>query len=662
MIVAIAVVGIMAMLTVYVGQNALHQLSTTATDRQRTTTVDSAEGGVDLAVSQMQAATTLTGSTGLPCGIPGSLSTAPTTASYTVSVTYYSSTGANLSTAGCPAPSLTSETYYTGTTTPISALIFSQGASNSKAYGAQAMEAQVQLSGTSGAIGTNAIYSGGAMTWKDGVQASDPGGKANIYSGGDFGCTLTPGTTAIQGSIVVQGSITTAQPCNTTGNWSVLNYVNDPAGSTVGGSITAAAKNATYNCGAGFTTASVCLSGNGSVGAIDARTTVDNVKNEPHGTITSGDSGLTGPQTQAFPQLNFVSSNWAGAGWKVITEANNGCTQAQTDVAAMSSASQPTVIYVPGTCQMWWNSALSLSLAQNLAVVSEGGFYFQGNVTVTAGSSASKLFLISPYATGDGGTGGTNACGTPPSGGGNPNWPSGNQTPGLYVGGTFSAPTSNNFQTLFYVPCSIYMPNGMTSDYAQIYAGGSMLLDHQFTFNYQAAQIPGYGSSGNGLFNVSLLYKRQTTSPNFAPTTTTTSSTTTTTLPPLSGLAGLAFTSTSQTGSGTFTCGSVSQNVTCTATKLTATGHFTGSVTMETSTGTTVTNDTGSPLTITSSETTVTSPGGTVSPASSTIANGSPTTAGAFTLTGLGGGWKATMTCSLVYNGVTYTIAVTGSP
>jgi len=29
--------------------------------------------------------------------------------------------------------------------------------------------------------------------------------------------------------------------------------------------------------------------------------------------------------------------------------------------------------------------------------------------------------------------------------------------------------------------------------------------------------------------------------------------------------------------------------------------------------------------------------------------------------TGLGGGWKATMTCTVVYGGSTYTIAVTGN-
>lgn len=520
MVVAIGVVSIISMLTVYVAQNALHQLNTTASDRQRTVTVDSAEGGIDLAISKMQTATTLTGATGLPCGIPGSLATAPTTASYSVAITYYSSTGANLSTAGCPAPS-GSETYYTGSTTPASALILSQGSSNSSAYGNQAMEANVQLTPatTSGAIGSDAIYSGGAMTWKDAVTVTDPSHNANVYSGGDLGCSLTPGNATIQGWIHVQGSLTVGggQACNTTGDWWTLNYVDDQgSGSTVGGSIISGTTGATFNCGGAYPTASVCLNGTGSVSGsqgVVAAGTIDNVHTEPvtHGLHPGTSPAPGGPPSQTLPQLNFVSSNWTAAGWNVITEANNGCTQAKTDVASMSTATQPTVIYVPGTCQMWWSSDLSLSLNNNLVVFAEGGFYFQGRLTVTAGSSATKLYLVVPYAKGDGGTGGTNACGTPPTGGGNPNWPTNpvQQTPGLYVGNTFTEPTSN-FNTLFYTPCSIYMPNGFTGDYGQVY-GGTVYFDHPIIFTYQAALIPGYGASGTNKLNVTLLYKRQVT-------------------------------------------------------------------------------------------------------------------------------------------------------
>jgi hypothetical protein len=76
--------------------------------------------------------------------------------------------------------------------------------------------------------------------------------------------------------------------------------------------------------------------------------------------------------------------------------------------------------------------------------------------------------------------------------------------------------------------------------------------------------------------------------------------------------------------------------------------------------GTAVTNTSGSAMTVSAAETTVSSPDGSVSPASLQIANGSSSTSSKFTLAGLGAGWKATMTCTVIYGGSTYTIAVTG--
>jgi len=122
---------------------------------------------------------------------------------------------------------------------------------------------------------------------------------------------------------------------------------------------------------------------------------------------------------------------------------------------------------------------------------------------------------------------------------------------------------------------------------------------------------------------------------------------------------GLMFTSSSQT-SGVLSCGPVGATTSCTAEPLGAAGHFTGKVTLETAGGAGVTN-TGSTLTINCTETTLANPGATVSPASSTITNGSSTTGGAFTLTGLGAGWQAKMTCTLSLNGGTATLVVTGN-
>jgi prepilin-type N-terminal cleavage/methylation domain-containing protein len=123
---------------------------------------------------------------------------------------------------------------------------------------------------------------------------------------------------------------------------------------------------------------------------------------------------------------------------------------------------------------------------------------------------------------------------------------------------------------------------------------------------------------------------------------------------------GLKFTSTSLSGSGVLTCGSPSQTVVCNATPLGATGHVTGSVTLATAAGGSVTNA-GSAIAVGATEATTTNPGGTVSPTSSTIAANASASSSGFTLTGLGTGWNATMTCTLTVNSVSYSIAVTGN-
>lgn len=125
--------------------------------------------------------------------------------------------------------------------------------------------------------------------------------------------------------------------------------------------------------------------------------------------------------------------------------------------------------------------------------------------------------------------------------------------------------------------------------------------------------------------------------------------------------SGIYFTNISTTGSQNCSVQPVSQNITCTSGTMGGTGTFAASVEMVNSMGTPIFNTSGSAITVNCSESTLANPGGTVSPSSSTIAQGAVTTASTFTLTGLGPGWKGTMTCSAVVTGTSYTVAVTGS-
>jgi hypothetical protein len=161
---------------------------------------------------------------------------------------------------------------------------------------------------------------------------------------------------------------------------------------------------------------------------------------------------------------------------------------------------------------------------------------------------------------------------------------------------------------------------------------------------------PPTGSAGNYTFTIAAANSAGTASQSF-----------TLTVPSLA-FAGLAFTSATESNGATLSCSNQgTATVTCTVAPLGGTGSFSAEVELVNGSGTAVTNTSGSAITVSATETTVTSPGGTVSPASLPIANGSSATASKFTLTGLGAGWKATMTCTVIYGGSTYTIAVTGN-
>ena len=66
-------------------QLSQHGLNSTSTDRKRIRAADAAEAGLDVTLSTLQANPYPT----MPCTLTGTLSSVPTTASYSVAITYY---------------------------------------------------------------------------------------------------------------------------------------------------------------------------------------------------------------------------------------------------------------------------------------------------------------------------------------------------------------------------------------------------------------------------------------------------------------------------------------------------------------------------------------------------------------------------------------------
>jgi hypothetical protein len=124
--------------------------------------------------------------------------------------------------------------------------------------------------------------------------------------------------------------------------------------------------------------------------------------------------------------------------------------------------------------------------------------------------------------------------------------------------------------------------------------------------------------------------------------------------------AGLSFVNYSTTGAGRLTCANPNTaNVSCTAAPLGGNGIFSAQVELVDSTGQPVAN-TGHPITVSLTNTTVSNPGAALNPASQQLVPpGSSVTSSSLSITGRGGGWRATITASVVFDGTTYSIAVT---
>jgi hypothetical protein len=433
--------------------------------------VSSAEAGTELAISDLQQATSLGA---LPCVLTGSLGTGPTTASYTTTLKYYDSSNNLLTCTG---------SYYAGSTSPARAEIISKGTTNSAAYGNQGIDALVQLTPvvSLGNIGNDAAFSNGNETSQNKVTINGYGGSnADVYVNGDMACD---NTSTIHGSVYVHGSLTTQNVCNTDGSWWASGNVTDSSGSTIGGNVTSSGGSISLH-GTSGAAGSTQVAGYAKAAGTNTGGTVS-------GQRLANQTGLLPPPTQTFPQLSYVASNWTAAGWSVKEEGTN-CTQAVSDMAAMATATQKTVIHV-GTpaggaaCQLYWSSSTTLTLNQPLVVFADGGFKWQNTLTLNTTGSAENLYLIVPW---------TNSLG--------------NQTvctngqPWIYFQNTVTA--SSNVTTLLYSPCDVYVQNSLGYG-GQVY-GGDIHFQNSISFDYVPATIPGFGTSSS-LYNVSLAYERQ---------------------------------------------------------------------------------------------------------------------------------------------------------
>lgn len=434
---------------------AQHSINASGIDRNRTQSIAVAEAGLDQAVHLIQ-----TSGDNLPCTIPsGSMGTTPARSYYSVTVTYYGTNPPTSSPLTCSGDSLPTST------PPAAAEIVSKAYNGAATATGRAMEALIALTPEAGL--TEAIFGNNIISFSNNATVNrTPGstaGNADLYTNGNYVCSNNQ---MVDGNVYAQGYIQATNTCSVTGTWDAKGDVTTTQNSNVGGNI--------YSVGG-----NVSLSGNTTVsGSVYADGTATG--GQVGGGTYAGDASLPPVPTESFPQEDFNSTDWSSQGYNVITDGSN-CSQAYADIAAMSTATQNTVIDT--SCALTWGNNTKINLNANLVIFADGGFTTTQKVDFESTSSTThNLEWIVPWQ--------DNTTGVAPNGECASSNPPDISTSNLTTFGNNSSPP--NVDVMFYTPCNITL-NNKQAMVGQIYADGTVTVENNFNMTYQ--QMPLYGTS-----------------------------------------------------------------------------------------------------------------------------------------------------------------------
>lgn len=520
LIAAVLVTMIVLSLAGIAAQIAMHNLSSSSVALKLVQASNAAEAGIDVTIADIQSGTALP-----VCGPQSQQALGPPTNSYyTLTITYYDSSGASLCEQSGKAPSAT----------PASALLQSVGTTNATdTFGDATWEAELKLtpSPSTGSGFDQALYSGGSMMFSNSATIFGDGSSndADVYANGDFKCTnhLTN-----YGNVYSQGDIESTNQCGSVGNWWANGSICDFGNGTIVGSVTAAG-DVSGECNS-HTPGTISMGSTVVDQGAVARSTItpwpcgtnpDGTPRDIEGSCTENTDSSSNPgppPADPFPQWSLNTSTWTSAGYTVIDDttgtSNPGTacptsgtgSKVYTDLAAMATAgSPPTLIYTD--CQIKWSEGNCLKVsgictwtfANNVAIVDLGGFNTSGAVSFQSASSTEHdFYMMVPF---DQYTGGTNQCVGTSNGSGNISFSN-----KMATGGTNNA---DPLALMIYTPCSTTLSNS-NNLVGQVYTGANLSVTNAYTMHFQMVPVPGYDTTGSdnpssSTYTVALLYKRQ---------------------------------------------------------------------------------------------------------------------------------------------------------
>ena len=475
---------VMAVVVAVLFQVSSIDQTTTELSEQQSQALNAAEGGLDLSVAEMQGGSV----SSLPCGpgaLTASLPTAPEGSHYSASITYYD-------TFPPTDAALTCSQVQSGSAIPQSAEVSSTG---TDARVKQYMEALVKLTiAQAGAsVFDQAVFVQGSASFSNDFNLDDPSGhdSANIYTNGSLTCA---NSSAIQGNITVQGSYTASNSCSVSGNLTAVGNITEQNNATIAGSAYATGSS---GCGTGSTQGNILLTDNSVIdeSAYAYCSITQKNSSNVNGTSVAPDASLGNPPVETFPTLTYSASAWSAAGYTSVT--NNTCSgpgNVYITISGMSSAVSPTVVLT--TCALNWANSNSISLNQNLAIFSTGGFSMANSTTWNSvGTGTHNLYLVVPS---------TVTCS--------------NGSPGITLQN--ATQFASSLDVLFYTPCQFEATNNSgVMGQGQVYAG---TWDQGNAFNMKYTALPtapgasgGPSTSGqSATTSVAVVYERQLSSPS----------------------------------------------------------------------------------------------------------------------------------------------------
>ncbi|WP_199424066.1 hypothetical protein [Actinotalea solisilvae] len=497
-VVAVSLVGIVAVLVLALVATAVHESGASGRDRQRSSAVMTSEAQVNDLVAHVQS--TAPGS--LPCGTvpPETISTITDQLDVTAEVAYFTAGDVQVDCADVLAGVQVAKA--TITATSVSDPLLDQQVAR------RTVETLLRLTPSWGNDLDKAIFGNGGVTLANHASIYGQNGQpdADVYTNGNVTCNNNQ---HYYGSIYAQGTVSMSNQCvvevdvHAKGGFSATNPQVSVNGRVLvsngnaslgkmqlgqqaraSGSVTSDSGGPCYPATNGKCVSGVAVPPPAALAfpilKWDAATQTEWANNGYTNVVTFPRAGFpcgwyTGPNLVG-PTGHSTNLNGKADGVGAWLFAN-GHTLTQ-DTIVVSTCSDPVTL-----------QGIGFTLKDNLAIFANGGVTFSGNSQITSTTSDSRnLYLIQPYDA----------------------KPFGCNQDGIALNNQVTV--HQTVDVLLYSPCNIRKANN-TTHYGQIYAGGQAIIDNQLTMYYQPLPVWGVVTASAAIeyYNVDILYVRENT-------------------------------------------------------------------------------------------------------------------------------------------------------